>query len=329
MDANQIAIAVRHFTDHYEVAARYQFAPSEKVYLSDHADDKDRRCRFCRRGRSEAAFSADAHAIPAFLGNHSVFSNNECNECNGRLARDYEDHLAKWSNYARSLVGVQGRNKPTFKTRDGGRVERNDTGVHIHLPTSNPELVAELRARAAPFEFNLPLEGASQPYVPLRAAMALIKIGCSVCPTRDLSQCDPAIDWLMGRKQAQVSPFHVLEVFTPGVVDDAASEVVLLRRTSGEPIPYFWLVLQFKNFRLQTFIPFCPNDSDWFRIDAEAKLTYVHFPSKFGPNGPFGETTYRYSDWAGTKPVQYSPAVSFQFLGRIQGTSDDGSAASE
>jgi hypothetical protein len=327
-DATQLAIGAKHYRENYEVAAYYLFAACETTFLTDHASIEDRRCRFCQLGRPDVSFSAEAHAIPALLGNHSVFSNNECNTCNKFLADNYEDHLGKWSNYGRSMVGVQGRKMPKHKASDGSRVERDGTGVRIHLPKSDPNLAADLKAKDAPFEYTPPIDGESQPYVPLRAAMALIKVACSLCPTGDLDQCVPAIDWLMGRKQARLTPFPVLFHFTPGVVPDSESAVLLLRRRSEEALPYFWLVLQYKNFGLQTFVPFCPKDSRWFREDAEATFSLVYHPSKFGPNWPFGLTKYGRLDWSSNKPEQTTSTVSFQFLGRVHDVPEQGLAES-
>ncbi len=318
MDQEQLLQASEHYRDQYEVAAKYSFVAGGKQFVTDHATAKHRRCRFCHRGRPEVSFSAEAHAIPAFLGNHSVFSNNECNACNKFLADNYEDHLGKWSNYGRSLVGVQGRKLPTHKTPDGARIDRNETGAHIHLPTSDPELFTDLKAKDGPFEFTPPIDGESQPYVPLRAAMALIKVACSICPSSDLDQCGLAIDWLMERKQASIVPFPVLFQFTPGVVAEADSEVLLFRRLSDEAIPYFWLVLQYKNFCLQTFVPFCPKDSHWLRENTEATFTLTHYPSKFGTQWPFGPTTYGRLDWSSPKSEQSTSRATFQFIGQVQ-----------
>lgn len=318
MELSQLKIATEHFTKHYEVAARYNFAVVEKVYLNDHGSEQDRLCRFCRRGKPEVAFSAEAHAIPAFFGNNSVFSNNECNACNHLLANNFEDHLGKWTSYQRSLVGVNGRKKPTFKSYDGSlRADRGENGVHIKLTNTNSVPADALKDINGPFEYTLPADGVSQPYVPLRAAMALIKIGCSICPLSLLSQCEPAIDWLMNRKGARLSYYPILYAFTPGTIADAASEVTLINRIDDEQIPFFWIILQYKNFRLQTFIPFCPKDTNWLREGIGGKLTTVHYPSKFGPNWYAGDTQYGHVDWSSTESTTTSSKVRFHFHGRI------------
>src|SRR5439155_7835256 len=137
--------------------------------------------------------------------------------------------LGKWSNLARAVAQVPGKRnkKPKFKGDDGLVVEAVESGLSIHVPT--PHSADELLAGGMPEEIELTGDTSSQPHVPIRAAMALVKIACSVCPTVELEQCRNAIDWLMGRRQFHVSQFPVQVAVTPGPISDGASEVVVLR----------------------------------------------------------------------------------------------------
>src|SRR5260370_34591952 len=110
--------ATNYFADHYDTIAQYPFVAARPVLLSDHdPNDKDsRRCRFCGRGKPEVTFKKVAHAVPEFLGSKAIRSMNECDSCNEFLANNYEDHLSKWSLFARSVSQVKGKEgKPTYK----------------------------------------------------------------------------------------------------------------------------------------------------------------------------------------------------------------------
>ena len=141
---------------------------------------------------------SDAHAVAEFLGNRSILSLNECDECNARFATEYEDHLSKWSLFARSVSQVRGKKKrPTFKNPDETlRVGAGEHGLFIHL--TDPALTRKLMAESGPYKFTVLADASSQPYVPIRAAKALVKFACSVCPPQELGQCQRAINWLMG-----------------------------------------------------------------------------------------------------------------------------------
>jgi hypothetical protein len=169
------------------------------------------------------------------------------------------------------------------------------------------------------FPREMPLEGdtRSQPYIPIRAAMALVKIACSICPFEDLEQCRGAIDWIMGRKKFGIEPFPVLLAFTPGINTDIVSRAGLLRRKGDGPEPYLWCLVQFRGFRLQVYVPSCPADRHWFREDSPSNFTLAHFPSPFGPNWPAGTTTYGILDWSGTEPIRTAMNPIFQITGLI------------
>jgi HNH endonuclease len=216
IDREQDTARREYFAEHYEVIARYPL-----VTLRPHSlplDNPSRRhCRFCGRDTSEAKFKNDAHAIPNLLGNKSLFSLNECDDCNSFLGKNYDDHLGKRTNLARALMQIPGKknSKPTFKSADETlRIESVEAGMSIHVPA--PHSVDELLANGVPKEIELTGDTSSQKYVPIRAAMALVKIACSVCPMEDLGQCQNAIDWLMSRWTFRFSKFPVLFGFTPG-----------------------------------------------------------------------------------------------------------------
>jgi len=96
------------------------------------------------------------------------------------------------------------------------------------VPT--PHSADELLANGVPEEIELTGDTSSQSHVPIRAAMALVKIACSVCPRAELAQCQNAINWLMERRQFRFSQFPVHIAVTPGPINENASEVVMLRR---------------------------------------------------------------------------------------------------
>jgi hypothetical protein len=234
---------------------------------------------------------------------------NECDSCNAFFASEYEDHLSKWSLFSRSVSQVRGKKKkPTFKNPEETlRVGVNAHGLEIHLTDS--ELTGKLMAEGAPYRFTVQADASSQPYSPIRAAKALVKAACSVCPQQELVQCQRAIDWLMGRANASFSEFLVLFAFVPGPIDEQASEIVLLRRRGAADEPFLWCAIQFTNYRLQFFVPFCPTDDELFRRGTPARFNAWHYrPPRFGLDWPYGETEYRRLDWSRSELVQ-TPAV--------------------
>jgi hypothetical protein len=186
---------------------------------------------------------------------------NECDGCNDFLANEYESHLAFWSQFARSITQVKGKNGAPDYENPSGSMKIANSGGHRSIYLTDKTLFEKAFSADGPFSFSLPMDATSPKFVPLRAAKALIKFACSICPLNELAQCEPAIDWLMNRITLKVEHLPVLIGFTPGPAEAFTSQAVLLRRKKIAQEPYFWLVIQYLNHRLQTLVPACPIDA--------------------------------------------------------------------
>ena len=259
----------------------------------------------------EVTFRSEAHAVPAFLGNKSVISMDECDSCNERFGHGCEDDLSKWSLLLRAASKTPGRKRrPKFKAKGVLEVSTQEDVLNLQFHSDGLPLKEALR-EGGPQKLELPENLSGQPYVPIEAAKALIKSACSVCPKEYLLQCQEAILWLLGKAPYDFSYFPILFSFTPGPIDNGVGEVILLRRVSEIAAPYFWGMIYSGNIRLQFFVPFCPADSSWFQISRETTLQMMHYPSKFPLGWPFGEVKYGMMNWAGKDTVKKAASVSF------------------
>lgn len=69
-------------------------------------DNFNKSCRFCGRDRLHTSFRKEAHAIAQALGNDLLFCNEECSDCNARLA-SLEDNLTNHLDVNRVLAGIR------------------------------------------------------------------------------------------------------------------------------------------------------------------------------------------------------------------------------
>jgi hypothetical protein len=297
------------YEERYETIAGYLFETGNRVSVTDPGEN--RICRFCSRDSTHATFNSESHAIPEFLGNRTVFCGNECDECNARFGRDYEDHLAKWSHLVRSTMKIRGKKKyPIFKT-DSFRIEPEKDNLHIrYLDPDTPRI----DPGDVPFDHELFGDSSSQPYIPKRAAMSLTKIAASICPPPYIHEFKRAIEWLNAPDIATISGSLVGYAFTPGPVPSAASHAILLRRKTDDHVPYMWLILQCRNFRLQSFVPFCESDTSWMRTNEAVSIPFYAFPSIFGEQWTWGLTQFGTLDWSSSEPQCDEAKVSFRFL---------------
>jgi hypothetical protein len=244
-----------------------------------------------------------AHAVSDFLGNLSIISMNECDECNKFFGAGCEDHLSKATMLLRTLASIPRKDsvESTFKDRihdERLRIDSKPSAISIRLP--EPNSVNDLLVNGE-LPDKIPLRGdlRSQPYTPIEALKALVKFACSICPKGDLGQVQCAIDWVRGRRKVRCSSFPGAE--TAG---DRPSHVILVRRRDDGPEPYLWFLVQFRNFRFQIPVPLCPADGGvtWSRME--------HFPSLFLPSWSRGETKFSWLNWSGSEKVRTSWNVS-------------------
>jgi hypothetical protein len=299
--------AVAFYNLHYTVIFDSSLNKGCPTVLTDPENAKGRRCRFCGRGKPEASFRKKAHAVPEFLGNKTLISMNECDDCNSNLADKYEDDLSKWSGLMRATSQLKGKHGvPSYKSKDA-QIKMGNKGLEIGVVTESLESSLNFDG---PFTFEIPVSTPTQPHVPLNAAKALVKIACSLCPSSLLHECQPAIDWLMGRIHAKMSMFPVLFAFTPGPNPYGDGRVIIFKRKIDEKLPFIWLVIGTANFRFQFFLPFSPSDA-WMLGQMPVELTVPHFPDIFGESWPHGRTKFYVFDWSGTESVVINQTVSF------------------
>ena len=66
-------------------------------------------CRFCGRNENETLFNQIANALPELIGNKSLITNYECDECNNFFGTKLESDYAKFFMLWHSIMGVEGK----------------------------------------------------------------------------------------------------------------------------------------------------------------------------------------------------------------------------
>jgi len=84
-----------NFNDFYKLIISYNFqmydSNQKKICLGK---TKEKKCCICGKRAPEVTFKQQKHVIPAFFGNRWLFSLEECDVCNGKLGKKYENDLA-------------------------------------------------------------------------------------------------------------------------------------------------------------------------------------------------------------------------------------------
>ncbi len=146
-------------------------------------------CRFCGRDNSETSYKKVAHAIPDALGNDLLFCDEECDECNARLA-PIEDNLTNFLDFNRVAVGIKTKKGEIPEVEgDNFVIRRSGEGYRIYAKGSQSieEFMRDgLRLNHRKIITNLGIY------------KALVKMVIDLTPTDKLPHFKETIRWING-----------------------------------------------------------------------------------------------------------------------------------
>src|ERR1700693_159153 len=123
--------ALRFYERNYLPIGQWLLVPGSRVILRS---SQSRVCRFCSSSAPNVTFKNEAHAIPECLGNRSLTTEYECDDCNQFFGVGIENDFGNWSKAQRALSGVRGKKGvPTLKEESSGqwRFEHRSAGIAV------------------------------------------------------------------------------------------------------------------------------------------------------------------------------------------------------
>ncbi len=299
---------MKFYTDNYDFIAKYSCNNQDghKIFI-DNTVKKPYRCRFCGKTEPEVQFSDNCHAISELIGNKTFFLKSECESCNKRFGKIYEDQFAKYLGPARTLTQTRGKNGvPSYKSVDGKfRMDVTDKGVVIQEISGNNKVDFK---KPGEISFKLPKDT----YVPLMVFKALIFMALSIMPENELSNFTDTIDWinegdrgLIGKEQSKYNmcdySSHIVERFIAGAKPLPLS-AVLLRRKAGKKVPYCIFALEFDNYGFQIIVPCIGKDAEL----VGHTINFPFLPLLMDTNEQLKncKKSTAIKDWSSNKPVK-------------------------
>ena len=261
------------YDENYLQVTSFFIEPGERRFLGSKSN---RICRFCEKDETKTNFQLEAHAIPELLGNKSLFSYYECDECNQFFGSGIENDLGNWTKPSRTISRIRGKKGvPSIKksgTEQGWRVDCDNDSLHFLEYGSEPLLDVDEDKRIIKFELT------QDAYTPIAVLKAFVKIGLTLLPQNEVPNFKEALSWI--RDPIHSQPFAVrspiYQIFQPGLMRSDLLVAMVIRRK--EPIlnlPYAFLILGFANEVYQVHIP-CPlRDS---AIEGKQVTIPVHLP---------------------------------------------------
>ena len=217
----------------YTAIAAHIQEKTRKIWLGDRTS---RRCRFCVRTEQsgQASFRLEAHGFPKLIGNRTLFSNYECDDCNTYFGSGIENQLGIYLKPYRALAAIRGhKGYPEIKSeKDGWRIWRDLEGLHVHH--ASDRRIAEFNEHDKTLEISLPRDA----YRPLDVYKAFVKMALTLAPEDEVQNFKTALTWIKGGSDLPFIPPTVSTTFVEGPPVEAMSALLLRRLTDGRELPY-------------------------------------------------------------------------------------------
>lgn len=233
-----------------------------ETYIGE--EDKNLRvCRFCgKRMYSEignvTTFKNKAHAFSAFLGNNSVFCNEECDECNKWFNDKIEGDLKNRYSVYRAIHGWKSR-KGNGLTAEGlnCKIRENSISIKkISLASSfTPDFDKDISLKDG-IQLNL-IEKKGSTFANVYRCFAKYAIAC--LPSDELHAFKKTVAWIRKEK----SPYKLPKVYRYEKAPFISKPLLTIhvRKDNKKDVPYCVVILRAMDMVYLCAVPYCqPHD---------------------------------------------------------------------
>lgn len=242
-------------------------ANGSKKFFFGPKNKKHRVCRYCGKSVPETTFNKKGHTISESLGNKTIITYDECDNCNGHFGEGIEKDISRFFNVHKVNFGIKGKNGiPKVVGKNFSLVKFKNSSVLRFIPQTEEE------------KNNFPWE------IPCKMAEGIIyqNIYKSICKyalgmmdTALLPQFQNTIAWVTGKISQSVLP-KVGQLIDYRHFDRHPALVLYTRKTGDTSLPLVVGELHFTCFTLAYIVPTFNGDDD-FCEESAYKLYWERF----------------------------------------------------
>jgi len=224
----------------------------KRIYLGK---NKEKKCCICTRKEPKATFKQKAHIIPASFGNRWLFSQEECDECNMRFGKKYENELASMFSSLRTIGRIRKR-KGYPKIRVPKTTSCMQSGKKlITISMINGEGNFEFKQLE---DNTLSLSVPAPPYYPIDAIKSIAHTLWLVLDERKRTKYKSILKWITN--EIQMFPVNFYDGFMPGSGDGILSFSVWEKTKENEKLADLIVKFHFSNAFIFWELPDFKND---------------------------------------------------------------------
>jgi hypothetical protein len=280
--------ALSFYDSHYQILGSWILRVGKRETLL--GDKRVRQCRFCGRRPPEATFRLKAHAVAESLGNKTLFTAYECDNCNQSFELGIENHFGNWSKPMRLLGRIRGKNGvPTVKdVRESGfRIENGPGGLNLSHESMDPMVIIDEQANTMTFHLS------RDPYIPRAVFKSFVKFGLSIVPDSELRNFERTFPWISDPDHTKplLNNYMLRMQVLPGPSQSAGVGLCLFRRANDYlRVPYMFLIVSYGCQTFQVSLPSreknwavdeTASEIPWFPVHSEERAARYGMPQMY------------------------------------------------
>jgi hypothetical protein len=263
--------ALSFYASFYEAIGSWTLRPGKKEPLL--GKNEFQRCRFCGGCSPDVSFQQEAHAIPEALGNKTLITSYECDNCNQKFGRGIENDLGNWSKPMRTLGLISGKSGiPTLKGKSPKEWRVEGSKVGLHLKHHSEDVVATVDEVKKTMTLSLPRDN----YTPRAVFKAFTKIGLALIPSHDTPLYAETFAWIADSDHSKTfsTDYKIMAHYIPGPPGNRGIGAAILRRANDYVrLPFCFLIMFYGSQVFQISIPsrqknwdFIADQVPWFPL---------------------------------------------------------------
>jgi predicted HTH transcriptional regulator len=246
----------------YEITA---YGPKKK-HTYGNLDKKSRVCKYCGKSMSNGAtFHKEAHAIPESIGNKTIISADECDDCNDIFSKTIDKDIFEYLKLFRVLYGQKGKTGiPKLKFKNETTITHNgEMAIIVQKIHGNEDKI-----NFSEDFFKIPLELADKINF-MNIYRSLVKYVLAVIPNDEINNFTETVKWITDIKNngdIMDLPSVAVKIDTMNYYDQPIM-MIYKRKSNDISLPYMYAELRITNFIFVYIIPFSNKDTINFGED--------------------------------------------------------------
>lgn len=240
----------------------YSYDHRRTVYIGE--PDKNRRiCRYCRQSIPATTFRQKAHTISESLGNKTIFTNTECDQCNNRYGSGIEKEFAEYLELFRALYAIRGKNG-VISPHDGNYTVDHPAEKHITIGVtlSDEEIEAQdKKLHESPDVIELPIT-TGHSFIPQNIYKALCKYILGILPDSTMAEFRSTVEWIDGSLSFAALP-RIAFMFPTGFRLEQPRLTALVKHCADENLPKCLGIVEVADLAFAFIVPVSGDTVDY------------------------------------------------------------------